>query len=264
MRALVRLSAAFLGLVLTAGVGAQVTTPDERLSARLDPETRDRVAALVDSLRGEGLPTEPIIERALEGVAKKKDGQLIVKVVSGFATHLRTARSMLGPASSQREIIAGANALRAGVKPDDLSRVRTARETARYAVALDVLTGLMNRSVPGDTAVRVIVSLVRAGAAEPQYVALLDQVERAIGAGVSPAVATSTQGVGIERAVLAGASNTGATGKGLPSARGAVRTDPAATGPVTGAAATSGIPIEGAGAPAPRGKTPPKSKPRSP
>lgn len=248
--------------LLALGVSAAAQGPaEDRLTGRLDQETRSQVVALVDSLRKEGLPVEPIVDRALEGAAKRADGTLIVKVVRGFASHLRVARNVLGPGSSDREIVAGANALKAGIKAEELTRVRSARDGLRYAVAFDVLTGLKNRNVPNDTAVRVIGTLVRLAASDAQYVALLDQIERAIADGTPPALATSVEGRSIEQAVLADAANSGVPGATLPSGRGAVRTDPSVSGTATGAAATSGIPTEGGAAPAPRGKA---QKPRKP
>jgi hypothetical protein len=258
----VRHAAWIASVALAATASAQQPSADDRLAGRLDGEARVQVVALVDSLRAEGLPTEPIVDRALEGVSKRADGALIVKVVRGFATHLRTARAILGPASP-RELIAGANALKAGIKADELTRVRAMREGARYAVAFDVLTGLKNRNVPNDTAVRVIGALVKLAANDQQYVTLLDQIDRAIAGGVSPAIAASVQGIGVEKAVIAAGNNSGGLGATLPSGRGAVRTDPSVSGTATGAAATSGIPTEGAGAPAPRGKSAPKT-PRKP
>ena len=233
---------AWLGSLAFATSALAQQTADERLAGRLGGDTRDQVVALVDSLKREGLPTEPII----------------VRVVRSFASHLRVARQVLGAGTSDREIIAGANALKAGIKTEELVRIRAAREGQRYAVAFDVLTGLKNRNVPNDTAVRVIGSLVKLAATDQQYVTLLDQVERAIAAGTQPALAASEQGVTIERAVVAGAANSGALGAPLPSARGALR-DPSASGTATGAAA--GIQPEGQGAPAPRGKS---QRPRKP
>ncbi|MGH7712965.1 MAG: hypothetical protein ACREOG_16865 [Gemmatimonadaceae bacterium] len=244
-------------LAIAATAGAQETA-NERLAGRLDSSTRDQVVALVDSLKSEGLPTEPIVDRALEGAAKRADGSRIVSVVRSFAMHLRVARTVLGPATTQREIIAGANALKAGIKSEELTRVRASREGGRYAVAFDVLTGLKNRNVPNDTAVRVIGTLVKLAANDQQYVTLLDQIERAIAAGTPPAVAASQQGITVERAVLASGGNSGAPGAQLPSTRGVLQTGPSAT-PVPGTA--TGVQTEGQGAPAPRGKS---QRPRKP
>lgn len=257
MRASVR-HLAWLGSFAFAASAHAQQPADDRLAGRLDGETRGQIVALVDSLKREGLPTEPIVDRALEGASKRADGVLIVKVVRSFASHLRVARQVLGAGSSDREIVAGANALKAGIKTEELAKIRAARDGQRYAVAFDVLTGLKNRNVPNDTAVRVISSLVKLAANDQQYVTLLDQVERSIAAGTQPALAASEQGVTIERAVLAEGPNSGAPGASLPSARGALR-DPSVSGPATGAAA--GIQPEGQGAPAPRGKP---QRPRKP
>lgn len=249
----------FTALVLTAfaaTAAAQGPSADDRLAGRLDAATREQVVALVDSLNVEGLPTEPIVARALEGASKRADGVVIVRVVRGFATHLRVARQVLGPTSSDREIIAGANALKAGIKTEELARIRASREGGRYAVAFDVLTGLKNRNVPSDTAVRVIGTLVKLAANDQQYVTLLDQIERAIAAGTSPALAASQQGITVERAVMA--TNSGAPGAQLPSSRGVLQSGPSAT-PVQ--QTTTGVQTDAQGAPPPRGKA---QKPRKP
>ncbi|MEJ7810624.1 MAG: hypothetical protein WKG32_09480, partial [Gemmatimonadaceae bacterium] len=47
---------------------------DARLDARLDPRTRASVAAVLDSARAAGLPTEPLVDKALEGASKRADG----------------------------------------------------------------------------------------------------------------------------------------------------------------------------------------------
>jgi hypothetical protein len=180
-----------------------------------------------------------------------------VSVVRGFAGHLRVARSVLGAGSSDREIIAGANALKAGIKREELMRVRAARDGVRYAVAFDVLTGLKNRNVPNDTAVRVIGSLVKLAANDQQYVVLLDQIERAIAAGTPPALAASEQGLTVERAVIAEGGNSGTLGGQLPSPRGVLQ-GPSATNPVPGT--VTGVQAD-QGQPAPRGKS---QKPRKP
>jgi hypothetical protein len=117
----VRHLAALALFAFAANAAAQGPSVDDRLAGRLDAATREQVVALVDSLNFEGLPTEPIVARALEGASKRADGVVIVRVVRSLATHLRVARQVLGPASSDREIIAGASALKAGIKTEELS-----------------------------------------------------------------------------------------------------------------------------------------------
>src|SRR5436189_5753558 len=51
----------------------QVAVQAPRLE-RLDPETRGRVGAVIDSARAVGLPSESLVQRALEGVTKGAAG----------------------------------------------------------------------------------------------------------------------------------------------------------------------------------------------
>src|SRR5207249_8636159 len=68
---------------------------DSRLE-RLDAATRPTVAALVDSARTAMLPTEPLVQRALEGATKRASGDAIVAAVRRLAAdlgHAHDARS---------------------------------------------------------------------------------------------------------------------------------------------------------------------------
>ena len=47
---------------------------------------------MIDAARSEGLPTEPLIDKALEGASKRANGQIIVTVVKGLVGDLRKAR----------------------------------------------------------------------------------------------------------------------------------------------------------------------------
>ncbi|MGH2830167.1 MAG: hypothetical protein ACRDJM_06765, partial [Actinomycetota bacterium] len=94
---------------------------EARLERRLDPETRAAVNAIIDSARVAGLPVEPLVDRALEGASKHAAPTRIVAAVRMLAAELATARAALGPSSSPAEVDAAASALRAGVRPADLT-----------------------------------------------------------------------------------------------------------------------------------------------
>ena len=53
--------------VLASTAAAQ----DPRLDATLDPVTRREVAAVIEQARDRGLPDEPLVDKALEGVANR-------------------------------------------------------------------------------------------------------------------------------------------------------------------------------------------------
>lgn len=236
---------------------------DPRLTNRLDAQTRDAVDAIIENARKAGVPTEPLVDRALEGASKRATGSQIVSVVRGWADDLRKARQALGPGSPDAEVVAGAHALRNGIDVRQLERLRGTKSGVRYAMALDVMNYLVNRGVPVDTISPVIVNLVLASATDDQFAKLRQDVERDISGGMPASTAASLRGLGLEQQVAAAsnAANGGVPGSALPSVRGTTRVadpalNPTAVGAVQGANNVSGA----ADAPAaPRGK--PKKRP---
>ena len=86
-----------LSLALALGAPTALRAQDARLDARLDARTRDAVVAVVDSARGAGIPSEPLVQKALEGASKHADGARILTAVRMLARELGDARSALGP-----------------------------------------------------------------------------------------------------------------------------------------------------------------------
>src|SRR5437867_267771 len=102
---LTRTALPLLAAILLAGAAASQQT-DPRLE-RLDAGTRPIVAALVDSAHRAFLPTEPLVQRALEGATKRASGDLIVAAVRRLAVDLGRARDALGSTASPAELSAG-------------------------------------------------------------------------------------------------------------------------------------------------------------
>src|SRR3989442_5040631 len=126
--------------MLVAGRAAGQQT-DPRLE-RLDATTRAAVAALVDSAGRALLPTEPLVQRALEGVTKRASGELIGAAVRRFAVELGHARDALGSTDSPAELSAGAAALRAAACTAVLARLLDTRHeplTLPLAVLADLV-----------------------------------------------------------------------------------------------------------------------------
>ena len=70
---------------------AQTAASDPRLG-RLDPGVRAAVVAIIDSARASGLPVEPLVDKALEGMSKGAPGPRIIVAVRGLAGKLGIAR----------------------------------------------------------------------------------------------------------------------------------------------------------------------------
>jgi len=161
---------------------------DSRLE-RLDSTTRPIVAALVDSARAAALPTEPLVQRALEGATKRATGDRIVAAVRRLALDLDRARDALGSTASPPELTAAAAALRAGAPPAILTALRRVRRES-LTVPLAVLTDLVATGVPVDSAAAAVLSLA-AKARDTDLVEFRRTVERDIALGAPPASATA-------------------------------------------------------------------------
>ncbi len=188
-----RSGASLLVAVLALGTGLNAvagtaSAQEPRLRDRLPQPTRSAVDAILDSARAEGIPAEPLVDRALEGASKGAAADRILAAVQRLWGELRTARISLGPGSSAPEIVAGASALRAGADPEDLTRLRELRTRQSLTVASATLADLVAVGVPVDTAVAAVIALAE-GADDADYLAFRRNVERDIALGASPVTA---------------------------------------------------------------------------
>jgi len=178
-------------------IAVQVTAQDPRLE-RLDPETRALVGTVIDSAHGAGLPSEPLVQRALEGATKGAPGIRIVAAVRRLSADLGAARTALGANTSTPELEAGVAALRAGATPELLAHLRDVRRPP-LTMALSVLADLVASGVPADSAAAAVLALAPK-ARDADLVEFRRAVERDIALGAPPGIATSVR-------VNAGASN---------------------------------------------------------
>ena len=177
---------ALSALLLVTTIAAQ----DPRL-ARLDSATRPLVVALVDSARDAGLPVEPLVQRALEGVTKGAPGDRIVIAVRRLAGDLGAAKAALGGSASSPELEAGAAAIRAGASPAVLAQLRDVRRPP-LTMALAVLADLVASGVPADSAAAAVLTLAPT-ARDADLVEFRRAVERDIALGAPPAAAAAVR-----------------------------------------------------------------------
>jgi hypothetical protein len=204
--------ASLVAVVPVAGaqVPARDASPLTRLARTLDAETYRAVIQVVDAARARALPTDPLVDRALEGAMKRAPGARIRAAVSALAQRLEVARNALAPSPTEADIAAGAGALGVGVPRETLRTIRSVQPDRPVAVPLGVLTELVARSVPVDQAATLVVQLLRRGVTPTQLVALGEDVQRDIAAGIEPGAAFDLRTRGVASTLPGGA--TAATG----------------------------------------------------
>jgi hypothetical protein len=188
---LMRLAPAIVLAALARAAAAQGTAASTTagLSERLDARTAATVQAIVDSAAANGIPTNPLVAKALEGAAKHASGERIAQAVRSLAGDLAVVSGVLGRDSDEGTLSAAVGALRAGTSPADLRALHAARPGAALAWPLTILANLVSLGVPADTAAGIVLELARAGAADAAYTAFERQVRHDISAGVPPGAA---------------------------------------------------------------------------
>jgi hypothetical protein len=210
----------------TAGRAQQAApepTPLARLEQALDKDTYRAVAQVIDSARARSLPVDPLVDRALEGALKRAPAARIRAAVSLLAQRLEVARTVLAPSPTPADIAAGAGALGVGVPRETLQTIRSIQPHQPVAVPLGVLTELVARSVPVDRAAKLVVELLRKGATATQLVALNDDVQRDIAAGIEPGAAIDLRTHGVASTSAGGVAATGESandGRAAPASAG--------------------------------------------
>ncbi|MGH7578661.1 MAG: hypothetical protein ACREM9_00700 [Gemmatimonadales bacterium] len=167
-----------LALALLIALPARAAAQDARLAERLDSATAARVQRVVDSARQAGLPTEPLVQKALEGGTLGASDERILAAVEALQGQLGRARDALGGKASEGELTAAAGALRAGLPPSALQRLQSLRSGRPLVVPIAVLTDLVAEGVPAEQATRSVLDLARDGRPDDEFIALRRQVQR--------------------------------------------------------------------------------------
>lgn len=190
MRTVARVMVLSIAMVGAASASARAQEP--RLAGRVPDATRVQLDATFLTARGDGLPTEPLVDRALEGAAKGARSELIIAAVNRLLNELREARQAFGAQASAAELTAGASALRAGATRSDLARLRRLRPEHALTVPAGVLADLVAAGVPADTGIAAVLALA-SNAADADYIAFRRNVERDIALGASPAASVGAR-----------------------------------------------------------------------
>jgi len=173
--------AAFLAVPLAA------QSVRSRLEGRIPSAAIPAVDSLIQFASQEGLPTEPLIQKALEGGAKHVAGPRIVAAVQVSLGQLRGARDLLVRAGDQppvepSEMTTVAWALRRGLPAPVVERVVAALARPPRGAALHAVADLVAHRFDPDSAAGLIIQAVHEGVPQERLLdvsaAVLQQVQR--------------------------------------------------------------------------------------
>ena len=162
-----------------------------------DAKTRQAVEREIARAVSRGLPSAPLVAKAMEGITKQAPPDRIRSAVAAQAQRLEQARGLLGPTPSEAELVSGAEALAAGIPTAMLKQVRAAWPAQSVVMPLDVLTELVARGVPPKQALERVVTLMRRGATPVQIAGLGAAVQADVAAGLAPDAALEVRARGV-------------------------------------------------------------------
>lgn len=152
--------------------------------AELDSVTQAAVMRELGHARTRGLPLQPLVAKVREGQIKRAAPERIRVAVAALAVRLDSARAALGPTSNTAELIAGADAIAAGVDVGSLRAIRAASGARDVSAPLGALAQLVASGVSTRRATAMVVELLKRDAGPHVMLAFGNAVESDVGAGV--------------------------------------------------------------------------------
>lgn len=142
---------------------------DQRLVNRFPATVAIRLDALIDSAAALGLPTEPLVLRALEGGAKGVPADRIQTSLGRLLGAMGRARDALGAGTSASDLTTAASALQTGLEPTRLVELRNLRGDRSLTVPLGAYLDLVARGAVAERAWQRVVDLARRNSADRDY-----------------------------------------------------------------------------------------------
>ncbi len=179
-----------IALLSPALLTAQV---DQRLAERVDGPTLEVMTVILRQAARVGLPSEPLIDKALEGSSRGAPHDMIVAAVRRLFDGMNTVRSVLGPGAGASELNAGALALRAGADVEAIEGLKLARPGGDLTTPFGVLVDLVAIGVPAEDAGVIVYGLTEKGHTDVQLLELQRQVVNDVINGYPPMIAASVR-----------------------------------------------------------------------
>ena len=189
-----------LGLLYASALAGQQSV-SEQLAGRLSPPVIATVAALADSAAARGLPSEPIVDKAIEGSTKGVPEARIVSAARAVLDELdvaATAARTGGVGAPGPDLIeAGAFGLNAGLHAADVTElVRGSQAPYPPGLVLRVAGTLTALGVPAAQAVRAVERALATHASPADLADLPRELQLGMAHGVSAGDAADGLGHG--------------------------------------------------------------------
>lgn len=172
-------------LALPAPTAGQEAGGMDRVRQSFPDGAADEIGRIVADAEAEGIPAGPVVGKALEGAAKGVPADRVVSAVSAYADRIREASGLLPQGAPTDGLVAGADALRRGARPEAVRDVG-GRADGATPEALVVLGDLTEAGVPAGRAVEVVTEALARGRRGEGMLAMPAAVRRLTRQGTPP------------------------------------------------------------------------------
>jgi hypothetical protein len=153
-------------------LAAQTVRP--RLEGRVPAQVIPLIDSIVRAAAADSLPTEPLVQKALEGGAKHVSADRIVLAVRLRRDRLEAARALLvragdPPPVTPLKVTAVATALSRGVPAPTVEHVVAGLPGEPHAAALQAVADLLAHKFDPDSSAQLILDAARLGVARERY-----------------------------------------------------------------------------------------------
>jgi hypothetical protein len=183
--------------VITAALASPVTLAAQDQDGRLarirqafPAEAVERIEMIVADARAADVPVAALLDKALEGAAKRVPADRVVAALSTYSARLAEARELIGQGRAPGDVVAAADALGRGIPASTIRDLAGVRE-GDMAIPTVVLGDLVAAGVPVEFAYGVVEAALAEGSVDEQLLAVPSAVRRLIREGRLPAEAAS-------------------------------------------------------------------------
>jgi hypothetical protein len=184
---------ALILLLALPNVALAQDTRMERIRQAFPPDAVAQIETIIVDAEAAGIPTEPLLDKALEGAAKRVPTDRVIAAVTSYSQSLAESRSLVGVDHDAAAVVAGADALRRGVQPQTVRSLASA-STGGLAVPLVVLGDLIEAGVPQLEAYAVVEGALAQQHGPDEMLAIPGAVRRLMRDGQSASQAAGAVG----------------------------------------------------------------------
>ncbi|PYP58538.1 MAG: hypothetical protein DMD44_07215 [Gemmatimonadetes bacterium] len=188
----------FLALAFALCTALRLVAQDvgARLDGRVPPDVQRAVQDIAADAAARGLPTEPLVQKAIEGGAKRVPADRLIAAVRALAARLAGATEAVragGLESPKADVVeGGADGLSAGLSAGQVSDlVRATRAAYDPALVLRVAATLAALGVPAKQTVQLVEGMISDGRTPGDLLGLPGEVQAQVARGATPAQAAA-------------------------------------------------------------------------